>query len=403
MTELTATLANPKKMPIQPSRDVTSNIPAREVAAHIVLGVISLIMLGALPMLLAALVDMDRLSLSGIGKTYTVIVLTMGVTNILAGIYLKPVHLRPMAFVAVLCLAILDASYPLFDQTGIFIACFLAGAAQGLLMWIGLGALVRRMSKPARWAAILFTSATIAELINSSILARIILPNFGVASGFHLVAAISLIGLIAALFIPNRYTPIGDGETAETRGVPPPRGWIALIAATLIGAGAGAVIIYLLPLLNAAGLDTLYARDALSFALAGQVIGGFGSMFAATRLHYFPALIGCTIILLAAMLLYGIGAPLWLIFVAATGFGGASVFTSIFVLPMTIHADATRRAATLIGSTSLVGAALGPFLTSTLVEKFGVHSALYVGALMLIAGMAMVVALRLTASRYAIH
>ena len=69
-----------------------------------------------------------------------------------------------------------------------------------------------------------------------------------------------------------------------------------------------------------------------------------------------------------------------------------------FLMPMIIRADPLKRAAALIGSAALLGNALGPFVTSRTVVSFGASSALWIGSTLMLAGVVIVLALRVSPS-----
>jgi len=65
-------------------------------------------------------------------------------------------------------------------------------------------------------------------------------------------------------------------------------------------------------------------------------------------------------------------------------------------VPMTIEADPSRRAAVQSGAAQLIGGAMGPLLASQLVSDRDVHGTLWLGAGMLVAGLAIVAWLHVT-------
>jgi hypothetical protein len=63
---------------------------------------------------------------------------------------------------------------------------------------------------------------------------------------------------------------------------------------------------------------------------------------------------------------------------------------------MTIDADPSRRAAVQSGAAQLIGGAVGPLLASRLVSDQDIHGALWLGASLLLAGLAIVAWLHVT-------
>src|SRR5262249_50310964 len=114
---------------------------------------------------------------------------------------------------------------------------------------------------------------------------------------------------------------------------------------------------------------------------------------------WFWVLIGCAVADLAIFACLAL-MPEPLLFMALTGgLGFAWLFASPFLVPMTIEADPTRRAALLIGGAQLVGGSLGPLFASFLVTAAGAGGALVWGGAWVVAAGAVVLGLHATRSR----
>ena len=72
------------------------------------------------------------------------------------------------------------------------------------------------------------------------------------------------------------------------------------------------------------------------------------------------------------------------------------LFMSPFLVPMTIEADPSRRAAVQSGGAQVLAGALGPFATSFVVGDTDVHGAILLCSVGLIIGIAMIAALHFT-------
>ena len=73
--------------------------------------------------------------------------------------------------------------------------------------------------------------------------------------------------------------------------------------------------------------------------------------------------------------------------------------TSAYDLVVIGSGPAGRRAAVQSGAAQLFGAALGPLLASVVVSDRNIHGALYLGAGLLLTGLAMIAGLHFTARR----
>ena len=365
-----------------------------QAGAAIALGVVSLLISGLLAVMLGGLAQEHRLSAPGIGLSAMTEALTMAVTTGLAGAALKPHRLR---LIGVLSSAALFATniavLTAHSDLAVMAVRGLCGVPEGLLLWITIG-MIARTETPDRWAAVLFTALTATQLAISAGLTVAVLPRFGADGGFILFAALSLIGAPIAMWLPERYPPLP--QVAGETGAPPPRGLIALAGTLLYVSAASAVTIYLAPLCLEAGLSPLIARTAISFSLAAQVLGGLLATAAAGRVKYFVVFVGGVVAYGAVYLVYDFAAPAWL-FIAATALAGlVAIFINPFLVPMTIEADPSRRAAVQSGAVQLLGAALGPLLASRVVSQHDARGALWLGMGLLLSGLAIIAALRFT-------
>jgi predicted MFS family arabinose efflux permease len=363
-------------------------------AAVIAVGINSLLVLGVLPVLLGALVDEGRLTNSELGLCAMVELIAMGVATALMGLTPRPARLRTIAAAVALALAGVDAAAIGERHAALMALRAAAGALEGVLLWITIGFIVRTAT-PERWAGVFFTAQTAAQLVLALVLGVAVLPRAGADGGFVALAVVSVAGALPAVFAPSRYLhlPTAPGEG----GLPPPRGWVALAATVIFVAGGGAIGVYLEPLAHQAHLSAAVARTALWTSLVGQVAGGALATAMAGRVRYFTVFVAGSLASLIIWAILGLDAPAWL-FVADNVLSGVvSLVLAPFIAPMTIAADPTRRAAVQSGAAQLLGGALGPLLSSVVVDDKDVRGVLWLGAGMLLAGIAMIAWLRFTA------
>ena len=366
----------------------------RQAGSAIALGVVSLLISGLLPILLGALAEEHRLSNPGIGLSAMTEALTMALTTGLAASFLKPHRLRLIGVLAALALAAADTAVILaHSDVGVMAVRAVCGVPEGLMLWLTIG-MIARTETPERWAGVLFTALTASQLAVSAVFATVVIPHFGASGGFAAYGLMTLIGVPVALGLPSRYVALTQ-QSGET-GAPPPRGWIALLGTLIYVSAASAVAIYLVPLCVEAGLPPGVARLATSFSLAAQVAGGALATAAAGRINYFTVFVIGMLVAFGVYGVYGSTVPAWL-FIAATALSGLSaIFVTPFLVPMTIEADPSRRAAVQSGAAQLLGAALGPLLASRVVSQHDAHGVLWLGAGLLATGLAIIAGLRFT-------
>jgi MFS family permease len=368
-------------------------IPA---AAAIGVGINSLLVLGVLPVLLGALADEHRLNASGIGQCAMLEILAMGVSTAVMGLIRSPRRVRLIGALASVVLAAFDllSMGPGGGALLALRAC--AGAAEGVLLWITVSMIARTVT-PERWAGVFFTAQTFAQLLLAIAFAVVAIPRFGAAGGFAALAGCSLLGLAPAVLAPDRFSalpvPAGEGEA------PPRRGWIALVASLIYVSAGGAVGIYLEPLARQAGLGADVARTALWVSLVGQVAGGALATALAGRVRYYTIFLVVTLVYLVTWTVLGLRQPAWT-FIADNALAGmAGLLLAPFLVPMMIDADPSRRSAVQSGAAQLLGAALGPLLASVVVSDQESRGVLWLGAGLLLAGLAGVSGLRFTRGR----
>ena len=359
-------------------------------------GINSLLIIGVMPILLGALADEHRLSAARIGQAATLELLAMGVATALAGLFLRPARLKTIGVAASLALAAIDLASVGAAGAGVLALRAAAGAAEGILLWITVGMIARTVT-PERWAGVFFTTQTVAQLALAVVLALWVMPRFGANGGFVALAAASLMGLAPAMAAPSRYAPLpkAPGES----GAPPLRGWIALGATLIYVSAAGAVSVYLQPLAHQAGLGAGVARTALWVSLTAQVIGAAAATALAGKVRYFTVLLIASGAYLAVWFIYAHHLSAWL-FVSANALAGlVTLFLSPFLVPMIIEADPSRRAGLQSGAAQLLGGAMGPALASLVVGDENVRGVLWLGAALLLVGLAVVAWLRFAAGR----
>ena len=359
-------------------------------------GVVSLLFAGVLPALLGALGDEHRLSASGFGWVAALEAFSMGGATALAGMILPARHLKLIGLFATLALAAIDFACMGASGAGVLVLRSFAGVAEGVLLWITVG-MIARSKTPERWAGVFFTASTAAQLALALIFAFVAIPRFGADGGFAVLGATTLLGVAGVFACPNRYGALPGTEGAA--GPPPFRGWVALFATLFFVASTGAVGIYLQPLAREAGLTADVARTALWTSLAAQILGAMTATAVAGKVRYFTAFLAGTAVFLGTWGVFAMHAPAWGFIAANTAGGFASVFVAPFLVPMTIEADPSRRAALQSAGAQLFAGAFGPLAAARIVSDNDVRGALVLGVAFLLVGMSVITLLHVLAVR----
>jgi len=355
-------------------------------------GVTGLLIPGLQPLLLGALADEHRVAASDIGAVATAELLCMGVTAGLAGSFLKAEHLKLIALIALTALAALDIATAFAPNAQMLALRAAAGVPSGILVWITIS-LIARAPTPERWAGAYVTTQTLGQLLVAIVLSAFVMTRFGAAGGFIGLAVVCAINAIAIFWLPSTLAPLPQ---AATTGLPNARGWIALSVSFFVLAATSGVWVFIERLSHQAGHTPAIAGQAVALSLAFQVAGGLAATALAGRISWLIALIGCALIDIAVFVAFATlpTPPLFLAAAAAMGF--IWLFTVPFLVPMTIEADPTRRAALLIGGAQLIGGSLGPLFASFLITDTDARGALAFAATCLALGVAIVLGLHAT-------
>ncbi len=367
-----------------------------EAVSALSFGVVSLLFVGVLPALLGALGDEHRLSASSFGICASLEALTMGLSTALSGIFIPPRRLRLIGLAATLSLAAVDFAGVGAGENMILILRTLAGISEGILLWISVG-MIARTETPERWAGIFFTQSTSAQLVLALGFALVAIPKFGADGGFVLLGVSTLLGIAGVFRSPDFYGPLPGSEGAA--GPPPLKGWVALLA-TLIYVAAGACVgAYLQPIAEQAGLSADVARTALCISLAAQIVGAMAATALAGHMRYITAFVISSVVFLANWAIIASHVSGFVFILVNTVGGFFSVFIAPFLVPMTIEADPSRRAAVQSAGAQLLAGALGPLVSSRVVSDNDVRGSLALAAAFLVAGLLIIIGLHVSAVR----
>ena len=364
--------------------NTSASFTPRQTIAVLIVGIIGVLIPGLQPQLLGALLAEAKLSAGALGLLATAELLAMGIAAGTASILMPADRLRMVAASALIVAAILDFTTPFALDGWLFVARMVAGFAEGILIWIAIGLIVR-VARPERWSGIYLALQTLAQLALATALALFVIPMFGSAGGFTVLALVTALGLFALPWLPNAYAHLSHDETAGS--ALPWRGLVALSGVALYLAFIVSVWVYAEPLALQRGIDAETVRLIAPLSLAMQVAG---AAVAATLAGRVSARLVVSSVAIANLTLLAIMAapPSAAAFVAATSiFGFLWLFSMPFQVPILIAADPSRRAAMLIGGAQLVGSSVGPFIAAFLVSDSNVGPVLWFGAACAVSGL----------------
>ncbi|MES1970849.1 MAG: MFS transporter [Pseudomonadota bacterium] len=357
------------------------NLRTDRALAVFVVGVIGVLIPGLQPQLLGALAAEGHLSVAALGLLATAELLAMGLAAGGAGFILPATRLVAIAAIALLTTGAIDLVTPFLGSGALFGARIVAGLAEGVLIWIAIGLIVRT-SHPERWSGIYLAVQTLAQFALASAIGY---SAAGSRGAFTALGVVTLAGLLALPWLPHSYAPLAtDGEPG---GLPHARGLVALGGVVAYLAFIVAVWVYIEPLALEHGVPAATIHLIAPLSLAMQVLGAGAAALLAERV---PARLAIAAVgLLNLGLLATMAAPPSpaAFLVATAAFGFLWLFILPFQISIAIAADPSRRAALLIGGAQLTGSSLGPFLAGLLIGDKDVARVLWFGAFCAAAGM----------------
>lgn len=366
---------------------------AAQIAAIVLVGTIGILIPGVQPIVLGALLTQQRISLSQLGTTASVELLSMGLAAALGAALLPSRRLRVIGIAASLALAVGNYLTPLANVESITALRGLTGAAGGVLIGVT-ACMIARSAAPERWAGIYLSVQTLAQFVLAAVMTAWIDPRVAVPADFGMLAIAGLGSAVASLALPRAFQVLPAPSGKSSFAMPPPRGLVALACVFLVLMFIVSIWVYYDPIARQAGLSSHISDTAVYVSLAFQVLGGTFATLSAGRLRWFPVFVVCAAVDLGMIALLGthLSAPLFLIDAAVFGF--IWLFILPYLVPMIIEADPTRRSAVFASGVGLLGSSAGPTLAGLIISPDDTRGALWFGAACLLCSLAIAAGLR---------
>jgi hypothetical protein len=365
---------------------------ALQIAAFLIVGSVGLIIAGVQPVVLSALVAENRLTATALGWTTTAEFITIGAGVSLAGMFLKPDHIRLSVFAAaVLTLA---ADVAVRHQSGLVVLAdrAAAGLFEGGLVW-ATTLMIARSSTPARWAAVFLVTQGVAQLGFAASVPAALMKLYGADGGFYALALSCIVAAAAAFALPNRLQALTAPEEGPSGSRIPPPALVSLVGVATVYAFFLGLFAYLTQLGAQARLTEEQSGYAVALAVGVSILGSGAAAVVAKRLSYLSAFLVCLPANVVALLVFGQMPHLSVFLVASGLFGFFWGFLMPFQMPFVIESDPSRRASLLVPGIQSVGAAAGPLLCSFFVTNTETRGALYVCAACLLGTLVIAAAL----------
>lgn len=357
-----------------------------ESAAVVSIGIIAGVIPALQPILLGGLHEAGQLTSEQIGRAGMVEGLGMLLGSFLATLFLPPRALRPLSMAALAVMIAANGFTALASGYAVLLLRAFNGCASGLILWVLVGMLTRATDGARLFAVYVTAQAVLATLLSWG-MSLLVLPQFGIAGGYWLIAALSLILMVpAALLLPRAYVPLAAGRIM----LPTALGLAGLIAILCFLAGILALWVYFVPLAAELGHNAKTAGLIVSSAIGVQIAGGLCAIWAAGRWSGATVTIlstlGCALAIGALLFL---GENFALLVLATCLISFFWMFAPPSHLPFLLKLDPRGRSAAFISVAQLGGLSIGPLVASLALPLRGPVGAAWVAVLFLLFGAAL--------------
>jgi len=356
-------------------------------------GSVGILVAGLQPILLGGLQDAHRLSLSQVGTAGALELLTLGVGAGAASALLKPRRIRVVGAVSALVMVLANLATLRFSGDAIVAWRGVAGAAEGVMMWLP-ALLITRAALPERWEAIFLTVQTLAQLAVAALVPLVARHGAEGQTVVLIMAICAGAAMVAAMGGPNSFQALPPVERTAPLGFNP-RALLGLVSIFAYLAFIVGLWVYVLPIGLHAGLSPDVVGYATAVSLGAQIVGGIAAAVLGRRLPYLWVVVGSGVVNLGLLAAFA-GTPSAALFLAAIAAHG---FLWLFIMPyqvlLLIEVDPSRRLAMYAGPTQILGSSAGPYIASLFVTDQNPGAALAVGAVCILVSFASLLGLRI--------
>ena len=332
------------------------------IGGALVIGSVSLLSLGLLPILLGGLEEAGRLSKAGIGQAAMLELFGLALGAAVGGYWMGRGAMRLKTATAALGLAAVNVATAHAATAAIVLADRAAAGLLAGLLYGATNAIIVRSTNPDRLTGVLVGTSMAPAIALAYLTPVLLIPQFGVGAGFYALAAGMLVASLFAIALVDRVSSLERPE--RTRG--PLNGSLLVFGGAIVlqSCGLGAAWTYIERVADQHGFSPSVVGLAVAGSLASQVAAAWLSAWVVPKIAKWPALmvlIAAQTGFIALAILTGSPAA----FIAAVClFGSAASAMQAFQVAEIITLDTTRRTAVLVGPMILFGNGLGPLVAS---------------------------------------
>jgi len=382
----------------QPAKGAGAAVPAAPesrkhndcaaLGAAMLLATVANMCIGLAPVSMGALVKAGTLTNADIGRVGTVEVLLLALGAAIGPRLLRSNHFRSLvALVAAILTVVNVSTYHADAATEIYLLRTIAGLAEGII-FACLMIMTVSSRDPERVNATYLAVSTIPQVAAIYLLSDWLFQITGAASGFGVMAGVSLFGLVLSIYLPRQCPQVAleKGYSAAASQRYPGAALAILIVVILQNAAIACVWYYLGRLAELAGASPRESGFLTITFLVTQFIAASSVASRRSPRQRRFAILELSIVLLAASLAFPFLAGSWLLLPLVAIYGFFQIILSPLSLRLLLEFDTSGRAGEQLMAMTLLGLAGGAFLSSFFVTEGNVTGSYLLGAGLMIAG-----------------
>lgn len=338
-------------------------------------GIVGVLAVAIAPILLTRLYETGRISAEEIGIAVCIEFIAMALGSVVGAKLLSGPGMKLRLTLVCIAMAASNVWTPYAEGALIMASRAFAGLFGGMMIWIVITTIIRSAT-PERWSGIYLSGHTAVQFGTATIIAALIVPQYGASGGYLLLAAVSLALIPVALAMPD-IEPIVDAN-ADTPRIPIPMvGWLLLVSIFLMNAMFSTLISYAEVEFQARDYPVEETLLIVPVILLVQMVGGLCASVVAARSPQAAVVVVVSALLVATTWFLSTDISITQAYVAFGVFGFCWLFIGPFHLGILMRNSDAPQTAELLAAAQLLGLAFGPLVAAGMLTEGGYPPALY--------------------------
>lgn len=371
---------------------MTTNTDTPPIYRGLTIGIVGVLAVAIAPILLTRLYETGRISAEGIGIAICIEFIAMALGSMIGAKVLSQGHMTVRLTLVCVALAAANVWTPVATGNLILVSRALAGLFGGMMIWVVLTTILRTHT-PEKWSGIYLSGHTAVQFAAATVIAVLIVPQFGAAGGYLLLAAISLALIPIAIVMPN-IRPITNNRTETNASSIPLVGWLLLASIMLLNAMFSSVISYAEVEFQSRGFSVDETLAIVPVILLAQIVGGICAAIFAARSPQTFVVVAVSAALVVAIWWLSTPLDVTQAYIGFALYGFCWLFVGPFQLGILLRKSFAPQTGELLAAAQLLGLAFGPLMAASVLLEGGYPPATYhyalIGASVVILAVALI-------------